>query len=85
MVGAGSVPGVEDSLVLSPGPLPPGLSGALLFEEDTMETMNNIKAIKTFFELDGGRPVAMIELRELTKDERQELGDLCREALSGDN
>jgi hypothetical protein len=46
-----------------------------------MEKISNVKAIKEFFESDGGAPVKMPELRELSPSERAELGRLCAEAL----
>jgi hypothetical protein len=42
---------------------------------------SNVEAIKTFFEADGGRKVTMAEFKELSQDERAELGRLCKEAL----
>lgn len=50
-------------------------------KEMKMEKISNVKAIKEFFEADGGAPVKMPELRELTPTERAELGRLCAEAL----
>ena len=44
--------------------------------------MSNIEAIKTFFEKDGGRKIAMDELKALTSQERYDLAVLCAEALS---
>ena len=35
--------------------------------------MTGIKALKTFFESDGGRRLTMDELKELSKEERAEL------------
>jgi len=46
-----------------------------------MEKITKIKAIKEFFEADGGRPVTMNEMRELTADDRNELGVLAAKAL----
>ena len=49
--------------------------------------MNRITAIKTYFEQDdkvspgGGRRVEMAELKALTSEERDELGELCAVAL----
>jgi hypothetical protein len=43
--------------------------------------MNRIKAIKTFFEMDGGRTVAMEELKKLNPVERHEIASLCAAAL----
>lgn len=46
------------------------------------EKLSNIKAIRTFFrEGDSGREVMMKELKYLTPTDREELGELCREAL----
>ncbi len=47
-----------------------------------MPELTNISALKLFFEADGGRKISMDEFKELTPDERQYLGDLCREALA---
>ena len=45
-----------------------------------MEKMTRIKAIKTFFEADGGRKVSMQEMKKLTDDDKNELGQLaCKE------
>jgi hypothetical protein len=46
-----------------------------------MEKTTNVKAIKEFFEADGGRKVTMSEMRELSTSERNELGQMCAEAL----
>ena len=46
-----------------------------------MEKMTRIKAIRTFFEADGGRKLAMSELKELTADDRKELGELAAKEL----
>jgi len=46
-----------------------------------MEKTTNVKAIKEFFEADGGRKVTMSEMRELSTKERGELGRMCAEAL----
>ena len=43
--------------------------------------MTNIKAIKTFFEADGGKKIEMAECKALSKEERNELGAMCCEAL----
>lgn len=43
--------------------------------------MNNIQAIKAYFSKNGGRPVTMQELKDLTKEDRAELGKLCADAL----
>ena len=39
------------------------------------------QAIKKFFEADGGRRLSMEELKALTHEERQELGELSAKAL----
>jgi hypothetical protein len=45
-----------------------------------MEKMTRIKAIKTFFEADGGKKVSMTEFKELTDEDKDELGKLaCKE------
>jgi hypothetical protein len=46
-----------------------------------MEKMTNLKAIREFFEADGGRKITMSEMRELSTSERNELGQLCAKAL----
>lgn len=46
-----------------------------------METMTNMKAIRTFFEADGGRKLTMDELKALPKEDRAELGALAAEKL----
>lgn len=38
-----------------------------------MEQMTNMKAIRTFFEADGGRKMTMDELKALSKEEREYL------------
>ena len=43
--------------------------------------MSPIKAIKTFFEKDGGRVVGIDEVKALTSEDRAELGRLACEAL----
>lgn len=43
---------------------------------------SNVTAIKTFFEADGGRKVSMQEMKDLSADERAQLGDLIREYYS---
>lgn len=47
-----------------------------------METMSNVTAIKAFFEANNGRKVSMEEMKALSIEERQELGDLCRAELA---
>lgn len=45
--------------------------------------MSNVAAIREFFGSgEHGRKVEMEELKVLSVDERQELGDMCREALT---
>jgi len=39
--------------------------------------MSRIKAIKTFFEMDGGRKVSMAELKKLSSGDKDELGMLA--------
>lgn len=47
------------------------------------ENLSNLAAIRKFFkEGNAGREVSMQELKDLTHAERDELGELCREALS---
>ena len=43
--------------------------------------MTPIKAIRTYFEQDGGRQVTTAEIKALTTEERRELGVLCCAAL----
>ena len=40
-------------------------------------TMTATKAIKTFFELDGGRKITMEDLKTLPRNDREELGALA--------
>jgi hypothetical protein len=49
--------------------------------EDIMEKIKAISAIRTFFNTDGYRPVDIGELKELSADEKKELGRLCAKAL----
>jgi hypothetical protein len=42
-----------------------------------MEPMSPVKAIRTFFEKDGGKKVALKELQVLKVEEREELGKLA--------
>lgn len=46
-----------------------------------IESMGNVKAIKSFFESDGGRTVTMAEMKALSTEDRVELGALCRDEL----
>lgn len=43
--------------------------------------MGNIEAIRTFFNTEGYPPVTLIELKGMSKEERDELGTLCRVEL----
>lgn len=43
--------------------------------------MTPAKAIKTYFEQDGGRRVDLAEMKSLSREERNELGKLACEAL----
>ena len=46
------------------------------------EKLSNIKAIREFFsEGNAGRDVTTQEFKNLTSADREELGELCREAL----
>lgn len=45
------------------------------------EQLNKIQIIKRYFEQDGGRPVTMQEMKELTKDDRHELAVLAAKEL----
>ena len=45
------------------------------------EKMNRMKAIRTFFESDGGRKVTMDEMKALTSEERKELAELSAATL----
>lgn len=47
-----------------------------------MEAPTNAAAIKAFFQSNGGRKVTMEEFKQLSKGEREELGQLAAEALS---
>lgn len=44
--------------------------------------MSNVKAIKAFFEQDGGRKIDLRELKDLTSEDREELGELARQELA---
>jgi hypothetical protein len=46
------------------------------------QELSNIKAIRKVFDSPPGPPVTMRELKDLTTDDRQELGDMCREVLA---
>lgn len=46
--------------------------------------MTDVAAIKRFFEADGARKVEMAEMKELSLDDRKELGRLARVALGVD-
>ena len=47
------------------------------------ETMSNVAAIRKYFaEGLNGRKVEMLELKELSIEEREELGQLCRVELT---
>ena len=48
-----------------------------------MAAVNNIEAIRNFFESNGGRKVTMAELKALSVEERSELGALSA-AATGD-
>ncbi len=41
----------------------------------------SIPAIKKYFESNGGRKIQMSEMKELTHEERQELGEMCAKEL----
>ena len=43
--------------------------------------MTPMKAIRTYFEADGGRKVGMDELKALPKADRDQLAPLCANAL----
>jgi hypothetical protein len=45
------------------------------------EVIGRVKAIKLFFEADGGRKVTVPELKSLTEQDRQELAELCAAEL----
>lgn len=47
-----------------------------------MPVLNNVEAIKKFFEKDGGKKITMPDLKNLSTEERQELADLCRAELA---
>jgi hypothetical protein len=46
-----------------------------------MRKMTRVKALREFFEQDGGRRLTMEELKDLPKEDREELGNLAAEAL----
>lgn len=43
--------------------------------------MNNLQAIRAFFESDGGRKITMDEMKALSMEDKKELGALCAEKL----
>ena len=45
------------------------------------KTVSKVIAIKRFFESDGGRKVGLEEFKQLTPDDRDELGPLAAKAL----
>ena len=49
-----------------------------------MEQISPVKAIREFFEADGGRKLAVRELKDLPRDDRLELAEMCAEALGKD-
>ena len=49
--------------------------------EGHMEQLNRIQIIKRYFERDGGRPVSLQEMKELTREDRVELADLAAKEL----
>jgi len=48
---------------------------------ERITSMTPAKAIKTYFEQDGGRRVDLAEMKSLSREERNELGKLACEAL----
>jgi hypothetical protein len=46
-----------------------------------MEKLTNVQAIRKYFESRGMRPVTMEELRELTPEQRERLGEACARML----
>jgi len=46
-----------------------------------MEKVGRVKAIKLFFEKDGGRKVTVQELKDLSQADRQELAELAAKEL----
>lgn len=49
--------------------------------DNNTQTITPTKAIMEFFAKDGGREVKMDELRRLSSEEREQLGQLCAKAL----
>ncbi len=45
------------------------------------DKIKGVIAIKEFFEKDGGRKISVSELKELSPEDRRELGKLSAEAL----
>ncbi len=45
------------------------------------ETLNNVQAIRMYFAKDGGREVTLAEMKELTREDRAELGALAAKEL----
>ena len=46
-----------------------------------MEKMSAIQVLKTFFEADGGRPLTVNELKELSTAERRELAEMAAKVM----
>ena len=46
-----------------------------------IESMGNVKAIKSFFEQGVGRTLTMAEMKALSTQDRHDLGELCRDEL----
>lgn len=43
--------------------------------------MTRVQAIRMYFEMDGGRKITLQEMKNLSIEERKELGALCLAAL----
>ena len=46
--------------------------------------MSRVEAIKRFFEADGGRKIENREVLDLSKEAREELGQMCATALGAE-
>ena len=49
--------------------------------EEVVEKLTNLQAIRKYFESRGIKPVTLEELRELTPEQRERLGEACARML----
>ncbi len=54
-------------------------------DKETVEKMNNVEAIKTFFERNGGKKITMADLKALSSEDRAELATLAKAELVKSN